>query len=663
MVWAIFAPRFVFACLFTLICLTFWLLGTILEMGRESNPDSRPAPNVFHSNRRPHLISIFITLSCIASSASAYATLTIVDAENVRGKSNFDLRHNELVDAVGWWTVAQQKCDDGSLHSSSLVIDHGTKPSSFFQPLDGTNGDDTNGIAILFSGPNEKADDVIARDVGKIASESMLNNIDLRVIRIVTSDQGLRSRCRVAFDEAENKKRKKSASSRQKGSSRRRRGGASSSKGLDLEFMPSIAFLSQLKQELVKHRPSNPQEIMVHQASPDIVGENIVNELHQDIELRGKLHQIETSLREAQKSSSKANKKRILKEKGRKISHQIFNSRDSNGQTILERILKDDTLGGGEMDVEKAILSGWHSRRCEAGRAELTGDRMLEAECLRRQLEKLVADEQSPTSSIRRNVDSYSPSEFHYLCHQHFHGGRPADVPYSATRLFDTAVESMRLVIVSGAILSKDEQLPVGDILLHLGNFTTSDDGPKSSKRKRNDKYVEELDEWFSSQPHPVKLALRGTDDPPAAAQVELPKSKAMYLDRPTTIPFGGGNILMTLVPYCTERDLSSSWRRLPHTFDVLVCRQVFHEAQMIANRVELMFSGTPQLWLAGDISRGVYEEYEQMVAKSSISMRKTSVICGQEWGSKVASGNLEPFVVDIEKQMGSDDLKFDIVN
>jgi hypothetical protein len=83
----------------------------------------------------------------------------------------------------------------------------------------------------------------------------------------------------------------------------------------------------------------------------------------------------------------------------------------------------------------------------------------------------------------------------------------------------------------------------------------------------------------------------------------------------------------------------------------------------MIANRVELMFSGTPQLWLAGDISRGVYEEYEQMVAKSSISMRKTSVICGQEWGSKVASGNLEPFVVDIEKQMGSDDLKFDIVN
>ena len=661
MVWAIFAPRFVFACVFTLIGLVFWLLGLILMTERETNPNHRPARSIVQSNRRSHLLSSFFALSCITSSTSAYSTLTIVDAENVRGKSNFRLRHDELVDAVGWWTETQKKnCDDSYHNFCSLVIDHGSRPSSFYHPLKSTTKDSADGIAILFSGPNEKADDVIARDVGQIASESVSNGSDLKVIRVVTSDQGLRSRCRVAIDEAlatRTKKKKKKPSGRRRVSSKKRRGGASSSDSISLEFIPSIAFLSQLEREVARHGgPINPQETI----GKEIMSEDLANELHEDIELRGKLYQAETSLREAKKSSN-AGQKSMLIDKGCKISRQIYDLRDDNGQTILERVLKPDANGGGELDIEKVLLSGWHKFRCDAGRAELTGDRLVQAEHLRRQLEKQVADRQSTDPGMAESR-TFSPSELHYHCHKRFHGViHPTDVP-CATSAFDKAVEKIRLVIISGPVSSNVEPIPNGDVLLHFGDFTILDDDPRTPKGKRNDKSIKEFDEWFSSNLHPIKLVLRGMKDPPAA-KVELPKSKALYLDRPSTISFGGGNILMTLVPYCTERDLSSAWRRLPHTFDTLVCRQMFHEAQMIANRVELMFSGPPQLWLAGDISRGDYDEYEHLVAKSSISMRGTSIICGKEWDSEVGTDNLKPFVVDLTKQTGSDELKFDIID
>ena len=660
MVWAIFAPRFVFACVFTLICLSFWIFGAALETERKSGPDPRPKRPTLHSNRRSKLLSLFISLFCVTSTASAYSysTLTIVDAENVRGKSHFRLRHDDLVHAVGLWTGAQE-----SIHSCSLVIDHGSIPSSFYQPLDHTNDDNTDGIAILFAGPNEKADDVIARDVGNIAS----NANDLKVIRVVTSDQGLRSRCRVAFDEAlgrGNNEKKKKIVGRRKGSSRQSRRVTSSSDSLVLEFVPSIAFLSELERELARCGSSHSERSMEH--SSDILQETLADELHKDIELRGNLYQVETSLRETKKSSS-AHHKQLLVEKGRKISHQIYHSRDEGGETILDHVLKAqdsvvDTGDGGKMTIDEAVLSKWHEIRCQAGRAELTGDRMLQAEHLRRTLEKTVTGEQSLS---REEAHTDTPSALHYRCHQRFHKGRqPAVVPYTISA-FDTALESMRIVIVSGTVPPNNELLPEGDVLLHLGDFTRSDDESKNMpKQKRNDKCFIQFDEWLARQPHQIKLVLRGMNDP-IAAKVDLPRSKAMYLDRPSTIiSFGGGNFRIALVPHCTERDLSSSWRRLPHTFDVLVCRQTFHEAQMIARRVELMFSGPPQLWLAGDVSRG-HDKSEHLVAEHSVSMRKTSIVCGQGWGSDDdgTTDNLASFVIDLSKETGSDALKFDIVH
>ena len=83
----------------------------------------------------------------------------------------------------------------------------------------------------------------------------------------------------------------------------------------------------------------------------------------------------------------------------------------------------------------------------------------------------------------------------------------------------------------------------------------------------------------------------------------------------------------------------------------------------MIARRVELIFSGPPQLWLAGDVSRG-YDKSEHLVAEHSVSIRETKIICGKEWGSEDdTTDNLAPFVIDLTKEMGSGALTFNIVH
>ena len=84
----------------------------------------------------------------------------------------------------------------------------------------------------------------------------------------------------------------------------------------------------------------------------------------------------------------------------------------------------------------------------------------------------------------------------------------------------------------------------------------------------------------------------------------------------------------------------------------------------MIARRVELMFSGPPQLWLAGDVSRG-YDKSEHLVAEHSVSMRETKIISGnnERVSEDDTTDNLAPFVIDLTKEMGSGALKFNIVH
>eukprot|EP00532_Pseudo-nitzschia_australis_P019860 CAMPEP_0168300650 /NCGR_PEP_ID=MMETSP0142_2-20121227/31513_1 /TAXON_ID=44445 /ORGANISM="Pseudo-nitzschia australis, Strain 10249 10 AB" /LENGTH=134 /DNA_ID=CAMNT_0008250683 /DNA_START=167 /DNA_END=568 /DNA_ORIENTATION=+ len=77
-----------------------------------------------------------------------------IDMENVRGKSGFLLSHNEVLDKTEVWTK-----HFGLQDRVIVVVDHGgSEPTAFFK-------EDQN-LAVVFSGNNCKADDVIAKGVG-----------------------------------------------------------------------------------------------------------------------------------------------------------------------------------------------------------------------------------------------------------------------------------------------------------------------------------------------------------------------------------------------------------------------------------------------------------------------------------------------------------------
>ena len=102
------------------------------------------------------------------------AGTVLVDADNVRGKGNFELSHAELIRAVALW--GRQRGLDGRV---VVGIDHGSSADAWYlRHL---------GLAVCFAGPDQTADDLIARAVPCFANTLL-----------VTADSGLTARCRSA---------------------------------------------------------------------------------------------------------------------------------------------------------------------------------------------------------------------------------------------------------------------------------------------------------------------------------------------------------------------------------------------------------------------------------------------------------------------------------
>ena len=111
------------------------------------------------------------------SKLAATSGVVAIDAENVRGKSGFRLNHNALLAATAEWTNAHKL--RGRV---VLVVDHGSSHQGMYLKR--------HGMAVVFAGPNQKADDVLARDVGYWSAVQRRDSI------VVTADGGLRKRCR-----------------------------------------------------------------------------------------------------------------------------------------------------------------------------------------------------------------------------------------------------------------------------------------------------------------------------------------------------------------------------------------------------------------------------------------------------------------------------------
>ncbi|EJK49681.1 hypothetical protein THAOC_31414, partial [Thalassiosira oceanica] len=126
----------------------------------------------------------------------------VIDAENVRGKTGFELDHADFLDRLQVWTSLRNHAAGRTI----VVVDHGSKVSAHLLGghfgtdggrLDSASALSANtvppSICITFAGPNEKADDVIARDV-----DWLITNADVDQVAVVTVDQELIWRCRAA---------------------------------------------------------------------------------------------------------------------------------------------------------------------------------------------------------------------------------------------------------------------------------------------------------------------------------------------------------------------------------------------------------------------------------------------------------------------------------
>jgi len=142
--------------------------------------------------------------STIPSITQKFQTITsnpniciVIDVENVRGKTSFELDHADLLDRLLVWTTLRGY----ALGRTIVVVDHGSKSSAHLLKChdtgscnDGISSDEAVCVCVSFAGPgNIKADDVIARDV-----RWLLSTKEVEHVTVITADQELAWRCRSA---------------------------------------------------------------------------------------------------------------------------------------------------------------------------------------------------------------------------------------------------------------------------------------------------------------------------------------------------------------------------------------------------------------------------------------------------------------------------------
>ena len=291
-----------------------------------------------------------------------------------------------------------------------------------------------------------------------------------------------------------------------------------------------------------------------------------------------------------------------------------------------------------QFELEDEVLSQWENLRQSATRREMTGDRILLAEFFRRQVEK-ISIEDAETVEQEKKAASHTMSYVKYVedmvgsnvATSMGSGGINRSAGSDGSSNNGDKNGSLRLVVISDThgyeqgLTPGGTTLPDGDILLHLGDFAID-----SSIKKKN-KAIEKFDAWLALQPHRTKIVLRGNHDP---FSVHFPLSGSNFFSRPKSIAIDG-KLTMTLVPYTSARNLSSSWRKLPMFCDVIashsppknVLDKCYNGAnagcQSLRSKVERMIAGPPHLWLCGHI----HEARGSKKVAFGLSPRETLVV------------------------------------
>ena len=285
-----------------------------------------------------------------AAAASSRDIYVLVDVENVRGRSDFALSHGQLLDRAAVWARRR-----GLRGRVVLVVDHGSEPTGHHLP--------GGGLAVVFSGNQQKADDVIVRDVAYAQGTLGLD------VFCVTRDQDLIRRCHQAGTAG----------------SRRSQIIAPSSFLEDLES----AMAEHAAEELEGGEGSIDSSRSPQEQPASCLLEEMAGNLELEINLWGDVLRCETELRRRRRGSKKKRSK-IAAELERH-RERLAELNDAGGQSTLERVTAINPAASNEhclsRQVQDELVSRWHDRRRRSlGYVERTGDRIVLAEMLRRQL-------------------------------------------------------------------------------------------------------------------------------------------------------------------------------------------------------------------------------------------------------------------------------------
>ncbi|VEU37784.1 unnamed protein product [Pseudo-nitzschia multistriata] len=617
-----------------------------------------------------------------------------IDMENVRGKSGFALSHKEVLDKTELWTK-----HFGLENRVIVVVDHGgSKPTAFFK-------EDQN-LAVVFSGNNCKADDVIAKGVGapcfpffgwqdadESADSSGTSSPRGKQRRaggvgktiVVTADNELMSRCRRAAKNEYHLVNPQTFLD-------------------DLEWVANEVRERKREREQQQESDSNDEESSVSTATSEALSleeEFKLSRLDTEIKLRGQLIDAEVQLGDRKRKGKNITNKRRKKLEARVKS--LKRKLALRGPSLLDQLTRaaSEEVGSEESDEQDAnrllreqqdlLLEKWRELQYRPPRKEQTGDRVIYAERLRRELE---ADEQVTTDMIEIGSNE-SESEAKKslssarLFVQHVNDGElfattkqqtrstaratiinledavlakqnallsspapkltkeqrlalmtsgpveqpeassnrsenestynlPPDVtvplsPEMSTKerlqfKVDKDLQTLDIVVVSdthGFEGQLGDDLPKGDVLLHLGDFALEGSTEKESRG------LAAFDKWLAKQPHDYKIVIRGNHDP---FKVHFPTSKALYVTNPTSISVGGFEC--ALVPHCNARKLSAT-KGLPPTCDLVASHvppfKVLDRtysgkhvgSSFLNNFIRGMALGPPKLWLVGHIHEG----------------------------------------------------------
>ena len=519
------------------------------------------------------------------------------------------MTHDELLQQVGDWS------DHHGLHGKvSFVVDHGTTKSGYWDP--------TRNMSIVFAGPSIKADDVLAASVGLFST-----------CVVVTADNELKKRCRRASNDS-------------------------------LHIMNPLKFILDLEQ-VANSKKKDISEEEADGSSPEDPNEQSQEELSTDQQVELGLLDAEirlgAQLLEAQARLRSARNKNITNKRRKKLEKRVQMLRERlavKGPSVVDRVTNllgspetssssSSAEGDGEGSIQERqdiLLSRWEYIRKVSPRKEQTGDRVILAERLRRSLIDSgqvttnvgEATDHTPAKTHVQYMNGYiSPSSIREAMIQAGNakkgvnlGGLPQQDADAATEsfmntptaraLFQSSskesgplkvLDSLKIVAVSDTHGFEDQfedNLPEGDVLLHLGDFALDGLHQTVQDGLRN------FDHWLSKQDFQYKIVIRGNHDP---WNYDFEQSGAWYVTRPTSIVVEG--VSLALIPYGSARMLAASGG-IPTECDVLAthvpphkeldkCLNGRHAGSAFLNRVVYGMSSDrpPRVWFCGHIHEG----------------------------------------------------------